>query len=78
MTGFFTCPDCEQPLAPERDALCPACSRWRDKWLEDMNAEYQEQQERKNRRARLRMSPGQRFGEKLADMVKAMERPRQK
>ena len=77
MSDFFTCPDCEQPTAPERDALCLACSKWREKWLDDMNAEYQEQQERKARWERLRMSPGARFGEELADMVKAMERGKQ-
>ena len=60
MTDFFTCPDCEQPTAPERDALCPSCSKWRDKWLAGMNVEYQEQQDRKARWAHLRMSPGRR------------------
>lgn len=74
MADFFTCPDCEQPTAPERDALCPSCSKWRDKWLAGMNVEYQEQQDRKARWEQLRMSPGARFGEELADMVKAMER----
>jgi hypothetical protein len=74
MTDFFTCPDCEQPTAPERGALCLACSKWREKWLAGMNVEYQEQQDQKARRGQLRMSPGARFGEELADMVKAMER----
>ena len=74
MSDFFTCPDCEQPTAPERDALCPACSKWRDKWLADMNDAQQEQQDQKARREWMRMSPGARFGEELADMAKAVER----
>jgi hypothetical protein len=42
-----------------------------------MNVEYQEQQERKARRERMRMSPGARFGEELADMAKVTERGKQ-
>jgi hypothetical protein len=71
MTEFFTCPDCEQPTAPERDALCPSCSKWREQKFAEMDSDYQRQQAR---RERMRMSPGARFGEELADMVKAVER----
>ena len=71
MTDLFTCPDCEQPTAPERDALCPSCAQWRKQKFAQMDSDYQQQQAR---REQLRMSPGARFGEELADMVKAMER----
>ena len=50
------------------------CERWREQKLAEMDEDYGN---RKARRERMRMSPGARFGEALADMVKAVERSRQ-
>ena len=70
---FYQCPDCEQPIVSNPDSLCSACQRWRDERYAAMDEEYQRKQAR---RARMRMSPGARFGEELADVAKAIERSR--
>ena len=68
---FFQCPDCNEFCANAIDSLCPGCHQWREQRLAEMDEDYQRQQAR---RARMRMSPGARFGEELADMAKALER----
>lgn len=74
MADLFICPDCELPLATALDSLCVDCQKWRSNKFAEMDDEYKLQQERRMRR---RMTPGQRFGEALADMVKATERSKQ-
>lgn len=71
---LFLCPDCEQPLATSPDSNCPACQQWRDERFAQMTSDHRGYEAR---RARMRMSPGARFGEELADMVKVMERGKQ-
>jgi hypothetical protein len=71
---LFICPDCELLLSTIPGELCPSCDQWRQSRLAELDEEYREQQ---NRRARLRMTPNERFGEMLADMTKAVERSRQ-
>lgn len=70
MADLHLCPDCELPVT-EKGSLCESCDAWRAQKLAAMDEEYQEQQARS---ARRRMTPSQRFGEDLADMVKAVER----
>lgn len=70
---IFCCPDCNEFRATAIDSLCDNCRQWREQKLAEMDEDYRRQQAR---RARMRMSPGERFGEALADMVKAVERSR--
>jgi hypothetical protein len=72
-TEIFCCPDCNEFCATSINSLCPDCERWREQKLAEMDEDYQRQQAR---RARMKMSPGARFGEELADMAKAVERSR--
>jgi hypothetical protein len=69
----FICPDCEQPTAIAPGSLCLPCSNWRKSKFAEMDDEWQRALAR---RERLRMSPGARFGEALADMAKVVERSR--
>jgi hypothetical protein len=71
MAEIFCCPDCNEFCATSVDSLCPDCERWREQKLAEMDEDYER---KRSRRARMKMSPGARFGEELADMVKAMER----
>ena len=68
---IFQCPDCNEFCATSIDSLCVDCHQWREQKFAEMDGDYQRQQAR---RARMRMSPGERFGEELADMAKAVER----
>ena len=70
---IFCCPDCNEFCATSIDSLCPDCERWREQKLAEMDDDWRRQQQRK---AGRRMTAGARFGEELADMVKAVERSR--
>jgi len=70
---IFQCPDCNEFCATAIDSLCPDCHQWREQKLAEMDEDYGN---RKARRERMKMSPGERFGEALADMVKAVDRSR--
>ena len=71
--SFFICPDCEQPNATASGSLCASCAQWRAAKFSEIDDEYQLQRERT---ARRRMSPNERFAEALADLAKAGERSR--
>ena len=73
MAEPFQCLDCNEFCATAIDSFCPDCHQWREQKLAEMDGDYQRQ---RDRRARIKMSPGARFGEELADMVKATERSR--
>ena len=71
---FFRCPDCEGLYSAVEGELCGDCAAWLDRKRIAIAQEYQES---KQRVERLRMAPGQRFAEGLADMAKLMERSKQ-
>ena len=70
MTELFLCPDCELPVATP-DSLCEACTKRRDERFAQMTADHREYEER---RARMRMTPNERFSEAPAYMAKVAER----
>jgi len=70
---IFQCPDCNEFCAASIDSLCVDCHQWREQKLAEMDEDYER---KRSRRARMKMSPGARFGEALADMAKAVERSR--
>ena len=72
-TSIFQCPDCNEFCATQIGSLCADCHQWREHKIADMEWDYED---RKARLERMRMSPGERFGEALADMAKAVERSR--
>ena len=68
---IFQCPDCNEFCATAIDSLCVDCHQWREQKLAEMDEDYER---KRSRRARMKMSPGARFGEALADIAKAVER----
>jgi len=76
-SDIFLCPDCEQPTATAPDSLCSTCAQWRKEKEIEMDEYWHAGQRRRERLGRMRMSPGERFGEELSDMVKGLERSKQ-
>jgi hypothetical protein len=72
--SFSICPDCNGLYPTAEGELCVDCAAWLDRKRIAIAQEYQES---KQRVERLRMAPGQRFAEGLADMAKLMERSKQ-
>lgn len=75
MADLQFCPDCGQlsDVIP-----CPPCAEWRKQKFAKMDEEWQDKLARRKRFRPLGAMPSADFGEALADMVKAVERSRQR